>query len=235
MNRSKTVRFALYSSLPVLFGYLFLGIAFGILLEQAGYGFLWALLISLIVYAGSLQFVLVTFLSGGTALPTVALMTLFINSRHIFYGLSFVECFKKMGKRFLYMIFSLTDETYSVLCSLKPQEGVDTASVRFFIALFNQCYWILGSVLGSVIGRLLPFSFRGIEFSMTALFVVLFIEQWKSAKSHLPAFAGLSCGLLFLLLLGADRFLLPSLLAAVTLLLLSKPIIASVHEQGEQR
>ena len=120
--------------MPVLFGYVFLGIAFGILLQQAGYNFVWAFFISLTVFAGSLQFVLVPFLSTGAALPTVLLMTLFINSRHMFYGLSFVERFKKMGRRYPYMVFSLTDETYSVFCSLKAPDGVDEDTARFLVA-----------------------------------------------------------------------------------------------------
>lgn len=226
----KNLKFAFIQSLPVLFGYIFLGIAFGILLQQVGYNFIWAFFISLVVFAGSLQFVLVTFLGAGTALPVVALMTLFINSRHIFYGLSFVEQFKKMGKRYPYMIFSLTDETYSVLCSLKSPNDLDEDRIKFFIALLNHSYWIIGSVLGALIGQLIPYDFAGIDFSMTALFVVIFIEQWKAAKSHIPAITGLVCGLISLITLGADKFLLPSLLVTVMILMLARPAIESKQE-----
>ncbi len=229
----KTIRYAFIQSMPVLFGFVFLGIAFGILLQQAGYNFAWAFLISLIVYAGSLQFVLVPFLIAGTALPTVFLMTLFINSRHLFYGLSFVEKFKNMGKRYPYMVFSLTDETYSVFCSMQAPEGVDDDHARFWIALFNHSYWIIGSVTGAMVGQLIPIDFTGIEFSMTALFVVIFLEQWKTAKSHLPALVGLASALLFLFILGADRFLFPSLLVTVAVLIVSKPLVIANQEMKE--
>lgn len=229
----KAIRFAFIQSMPVLFGYVFLGIAFGILLQQAGYDYRWAFLTSLIVYAGSLQFVLVPFLVAGTALPTVFLMTLFINSRHLFYGLSFVEPFKKMGKRYPYMVFSLTDETYSVLCALQAPPGVAADAVKFWVALFDHSYWLIGSVLGALVGQLIPIDFTGIEFSMTALFVVIFLEQWKTAKSHLPALTGLASALIFLLLLGPERFLFPSLLVTVALLAVSKPLVISKQEIKE--
>lgn len=224
-KKFKTLRFAFLQSVPVMFGYLFLGAAFGILLEKAGYNYIWAFFTSLTVYAGSLQFVIVTFLSAGAALTTVALMTLFINSRHIFYGLSFIEEFKKTGKVYPYMIFSLTDETYSVLCSLKVPDGLNKNTVMFLIALLNQSYWIIGSVLGSLAGQMIPFDVTGIDFSMTALFVVIFLEQWKTSKTHLPALIGFACSILFLFLLGPDKFLLPSLIAAVLFLSVCKPFI----------
>lgn len=227
----KTIRFAFIQSIPVLLGYLFIGIAYGLLLQQAGFNFFWALLTSVFIYAGSLQFILITFLSSGTALPTVLLMTLFVNSRHLFYGLSFVERFRHMGWRYPYMVFSLTDETYSVFCSLKAPEGIDEDNARFWVAVFDQGYWVIGSVLGSLIGQVIPIDFAGIEFSMTALFMVIFLEQWKTARSHLPALIGLASGLIFLLILGSDRFLFPSLLVTVAALILAKPFILVQHEK----
>lgn len=223
--KKSNMRYAWIKSIPVMCGYLFLGLAFGILLQQAGYSFLWALLISTVVYAGSLQFVLVSFLSGGASLPLVAAMTLLINSRHLFYGLSFVEKFKGMGKKYLYMIFSLTDETYSVFCSMRDQEQKEKNDAMFWIALFDQCYWIIGSVAGALLGQVLPFDFKGIEFAMTALFVVIFLEQWKDFKSHIPAVTGLLSSVLFLVLLGPDRFILPSLITTVAVLMALKPVI----------
>ena len=226
----QTVRFAFYKTIPVLLGYLFLGLAFGLLLQEAGYSFWWALLSSGIVYAGSIQFVLVEFLSGGTGFLTVAVMTLLINSRHAFYGLSFVEKFRKM-KTYPYMIFSLTDETYSVLCSVKPEEGVDERKAMFLISLFDQSYWVLGSVLGSVLGQVMPLDFTGIDFSMTALFVVIFLEQWKDFPSHIPAVTGLISALVFLILLGPDRFILPSLIMTVAMLMVLKRRINGEQER----
>lgn len=224
-NWRRTARFALRQSLGVLFGYLFLGTAFGILLRQAGFGALWALAFSGLVYAGSLQFVLAGFLAAPTALPTVALMSLFINARHLFYGLSFVERFASMGKKRLYMIFSLTDETYSVLCGMdQVPAGVDKHGAMFLVALLDQLYWVAGSLLGTFAG-VLPLDFTGIDFSMTALFLVIFLEQWRGAKSHLPALLGLGCGAVFLLALGPDNFLLPALCATVAVLLLARPVL----------
>lgn len=224
-NWRHTARFTLRQSLGVLFGYLFLGTAFGILLRQAGFGALWALAFSGLVYAGSLQFVLAGFLAAPTALPTVALMSLFINARHLFYGLSFVERFASMGKKRLYMIFSLTDETYSVLCGMdQVPAGVDKHGAMFLVALLDQLYWVAGSLLGTFAGAL-PLDFTGIDFSMTALFLVIFLEQWRGAKSHLPALLGLGCGAVFLLALGPDNFLLPALCATVAVLLLARPVL----------
>lgn len=220
----KYISFAFYKTIPVLLGYLFLGLAFGLLLQEAGYSFWWALLSSTIIYAGSIQFVLVSFLGGGTSLPVVAVMTLLINSRHAFYGLSFVEKFRQM-KTYPYMVFSLTDETYSLLCSTTVPEGMDEKKAFFLISLFDQCYWITGSVLGGALGEILPFDMTGIDFAMTALFVTIFIDQWRSAKSHLPALIGLCSGVICLLIFGGSNFILPSLLITVTLLMaLQNPI-----------
>ena len=224
-NWRQTARFAFRQSLGVLFGYVFLGTAFGILLRQAGFGALWSLAFSGLVYAGSLQFVLAGFLAAPTALPTVALMSLFINARHLFYGLSFIERFRSMGKKRPYMIFSLTDETYSVLCGMdEVPAGVDKNGAMFLVALLDQLYWVAGSLLGTFAGGL-PLDFTGIDFSMTALFLVIFLEQWRGAKSHLPALLGLGCGAVFLLALGPDNFLLPALCATVALLLLARPAL----------
>ena len=147
-----------------------------ILLQDAGYNFWWAFLCSAVIYAGSMQFVLVSLLTGGAGLLNAAVMTLFINGRHIFYGLSFVEKYKKMGKACPYMIFSLTDETYSVLCGTKVPEGMDENKVFFWISLLDQSYWVLGSVLGALVGSRITFDSTGIDFSMTALFIVIVVD-----------------------------------------------------------
>ena len=229
-NWRQTARFAFRQSLGVLFGYVFLGTAFGILLRQAGFGALWSLAFSGLVYAGSLQFVLAGFLAAPTALPTVALMSLFINARHLFYGLSFVERFRSMGKKRPYMIFSLTDETYSVLCGMdEVPAGVDKNGAMFLVALLDQLYWVAGSLLGTFAGGL-PLDFTGIDFSMTALFLVIFLEQWRGAKSHLPALLGLCCAGVFLLALGPDNFLLPSLAVTAAVLLLARPVLSREKE-----
>ena len=210
---------ALKKSLPVMCGYLFLGFAFGILLQQAGYSALWAFFISLLVYAGSMQFVLVTLLSAGATLPTTAMMTLFINCRHMFYGLSFVEAFKKMGKKYLYMIFSLTDETYSLLCSCRQDaaENDEKHESWFWISLLDHSYWIIGSVAGALAGQMIPLDFTGIDFSMTALFTVILIDQIRGSglEIRVPAMIGGIAAVVCLFIFGTDAFLLPALLLTV--------------------
>lgn len=220
-TKGATVKFALRQSLPVLFGYLFLGSAFGIMLYKAGYNWLWAVFISLIVYAGSGQFLLVSLISAMADIATTALMTLFINTRHMFYGLSYIEKFKQGKWRYPFMIFTLTDETYSVNSSiLSVPENVDEPKARFLIGEFNHFYWIVGSALGSLLSQLIPIDFTGIDFSMTALFVVIFIDLIRNnnGKSPIIGAVGVFCAVICLIIFGADKFLLPSLLITVVIL-----------------
>jgi len=227
----ETLKYAFLQTLPVLFGYLFMGIAFGILLQQAGYNFLWAFFISSIVYAGSMQFVLIGLLGGGMGLFSMILLTLSVQSRHIFYGLSFIEKFKAMGKAGWYMIFSLTDETYSLLCGMKIPKELNEKKVFFTVAFLDQSYWIVGCTLGAILGGFIGFDTTGIDFAMTALFVVIFIEQWYGFQSHIPAMVGMICGLASLIIFGANAFILPALIASVCLLLVFKNSI----KQGESQ
>jgi len=222
----KTWKFALIQTLPVLFGYLFLGVAFGLVLQNAGYNFLWALLISTIVFAGSMQFVLVSLLGTGIDLLSVALLTLTINSRHMFYGLTFIKTFKAMGKAYPYMIFSLSDETYSLLCSTQPPVGMNKNKVFMLIAILNQAYWVLGSLIGAIIGQLIPLNSTGIDFAMTALFLTIFVEQWVTSKTRIPACIGIFSGLASIFLFGTAQFILPALILSVGLLIAGKPYIA---------
>lgn len=220
---SKTVYFAFKMSLPVLFGYLFLGSAFGIMLYEAGYNWLWAIVISIIVYAGSGQFLLVSMLASHASLSDIAIMTFFVNSRHIFYGISFIEKFRSYGWRYPYLIFSLTDETYGVNSSFSTVPGdVNEGDARFLIGLFDHIYWILGSIIGSLAGQLIKIDFTGIDFSMTALFTVIFIDQMRASKSKTPGIIGIFCAIICLLIFGADKFLLPSLIITVAILLAGK-------------
>ena len=219
----RTIRKAFTKSLPVMAGYMVLGIGFGILLKDAGYGLFWAFIMSLTIYAGSMQYVAVPFLASGASLITVALTTLMVNARHLFYGLTMIDKYKTAGKKKPYLIFSLTDETYSLLCTDEIPDGVDRHWYRFFVSLFNQSYWILGSVLGSLVKELLAFDTAGIDFSMTALFVTVFVEQWLSTKNHWPAVIGLVSAAACLAIFGPDSFLLPTMIAiTISLLLLRK-------------
>ncbi len=226
INKKETFRFALKKSLPVLFGYLFLGSAFGIMLYEAGYNWIWAIFISFVVYAGSGQFLLVSLLASGASFPTTAIMTLFINSRHMFYGLSYIDKFRQGGWRYPFMIFSLTDETYSVNTSFeKTPENVDEIKARYLIGLFDHIYWILGSVIGSLAGQSIPIDFTGIDFSMTALFVVIFIDLMREQKGkrRLAGIIGIFCAIVCLLIFGAENFLLPTLIITVAILSAAKP------------
>ena len=229
--RNIEVTFAFKKTIPVLLGYIVLGMAFGILLNEAGYNALWALAISTLIYAGSMQFALLSFIGTPISLVSTAIMTLSINSRHIFYGLSFIDIFRKMKAKGLYMIFSLTDETYPLLCMNDFPEKANKEQCMFFIALFNHLYWIIGSLIGNVLGNIIPFNTTGLDFAMTALFVVIFLEQYLSSKSKLPAYIGISSGIVCLLIFKSDNFLLPALIQTVLILLSCKQYIS---ERGEQ-
>jgi len=202
-------------TIPVMCGYLFLGAAFGATLAQAGFGPAWALMMSGLVYAGSLQFVMVPLMASGASLVTVALTALMVNARHIFYGVSFIDRFRRMGLLRPYMICSLTDETYSVFCSL-PGEECDGVMLR--VALYDHLYWITGSVVGAMLAQQLPVDLTGIDFAMTALFIVIAVERALSREDRLPLILGGACALGFLLLLGPDSFLAPALALTAALL-----------------
>jgi len=221
----RELRFAVKHTLPIFFTYLFIGIAFGMLMIDAGYGVLLSVLSALFIYAGSMQLVMVPMMASGASLLTLALMTAFINARHIFYGIGFIESFRKMGWRRFYMIFALTDETYSILCSVRYNDELDPNRAAFLIAMLNHLYWIFGCLIGACAGRFLPFDMRGIEFSATAFFLVVVVEQWRQYRSKLPFLAAVVCALALALLLGREYFLVPTLAACLAaLLLLRRPI-----------
>lgn len=211
-------------TVPVLMGYLAIGMAFGFMLQAIGYNFIWAFFMSLTIYAGSGQYLGVSLLAAAASLGTVALMTLLINFRHLVYGLSMLEKFRGMGWRKFYMIFSLTDETYALLSSAQAPVGVDPKNFYFAIALLDQSYWILGSVIGAVAGEILPISTEGIDFAMTALFVVIAVDQWKAYQKHLPALIGgivtIVCLLILGQIFGQQQMLIVSLAVIVVLLLI---------------
>ena len=211
MNKT-VVRQAFIKSVPVMAGYIVLGIGFGILLRGAGYGVGWAFAMGAFIYAGSMQFVGVGLLAGGASVLTTIFTTVMVNARHLFYSISMIGRYRDAGRYKPYMIFALTDETYSLLCDgSAPAEG-DPHLYRFLVSLFDHCYWVTGCVLGSLLGAVIPFSTAGIEFSMTALFITSFTEQWLKTRDHLPALVGLLGTLLCLLLFGPEMFLIPAML-----------------------
>ena len=216
--KSAIVRKAFLKSLPVMAGYIVLGTGFGILLRNAGYGLAWSAAMAITIYAGSMQFVGVGLLAGGAGILATALTTLMVNARHLFYSISMFDRYKNAGKYKPYLIFALTDETYSLLCDGEVPDPENADLYRFLVSLFNHLYWITGCVLGSLLEAVLPFSTVGIEFSMTALFIASFTEQWLRTREHLPAVTGLLSTLLCLLLFGPERFLIPAMLL-ITLVL----------------
>ena len=199
--------------------YLFVGIAYGIMMEENGFPWYYSMLASITVYTGAFQFMLITFLSSGASFLTVAVTALLMNSRQSFYSLTFLEAFQKMGKRKLFMIHTMTDETYAVNCSLDLPEK-EKEDTMFWVALLSWIYWIISSVIGGVLGQLIPFELEGIDFCMTALFAIIFIGQWEKAENHSPAVVGLGVGILCLIIFGANRFILPALLIISGILVL---------------
>ena len=203
----KTLRFAFYKTLPIMIPYFFVATAFGLLMRQAGWSFSWALAMSVFLYTGALQFVLVSFLSSGAPILTVFITALFLSSRQVFYGISFLNSFRKAGRTKPYLIHIMTDETYALFSSIRDYpEGVDPMRAQLMMGTLAH------------LGDFIPSSIKGIDFALTSLFVTIVLDQWKSADNRLPAMIGASLSLLFLCILGSERFLLPSLLASCFLL-----------------
>ena len=211
MNR-KGLKTVFLDTLPVMTGYIFLGIGFGILLsEQAGKGLLWSAAMAIFMFAGSAQYLTVSLLAKGASLLSTAAAIFFINARHIFYGISLIDTYKGTGKKKPYLIFALTDETYSLVTQNQPPEGMGRHAYCFLVSLLDHIYWIAGCVLGSLVGRLIPINYEGVEFALTALFVTIFVEQWLSTKRHGPAIVGVAATSVCLMLFGKDLFLIPSM------------------------
>lgn len=213
-----TVKKAFIASIPVFAGYGVLSLGFGILLNTKGYGVGWALAMSIFIYAGSMQYLAVDLLAGGVSLITAAITTLMVNARHLFYGISMLDKYKDAGWKKPYLIFALTDETYSLNCGELPEDVDDPILYYFLVSLFNQIYWVVGSGIGALLGNVLPFSSEGIDFSLTALFVTMFVEQWKSTKNHIPAMIGVGAAVICLLIFGASDFLIPTMVVIVVAL-----------------
>lgn len=232
LSRGRVIRKAFLKSLPVLAAYEVLGMGFGILMTRNGYGPAWTFLSSLLIYAGSMQFVEADLLVSAASLPAAALMTLMVNARHLFYGISMVGRYRDMGRAKPYLVFGLTDETYSILCRDEDWPGAHKRLYCFFVTLFDQFYWVSGSVLGALLGRVLPFDSKGIEFSMTALFVTVFAEQWLSSPDHRPALTGILASAACLLVFGPSAFLIPAMVLIA--LLLSLPWLKKRQEERKE-
>ena len=218
-----TVKKAFMATIPVMTGYVVLAIGFGILLKTKGYGLLWSIAMSVFIYAGSMQYLAIDLLCGGAGLLTTAVTTLMVNARHLFYGISMVERYRDTGKKKPYLIFALTDETYSLVCSEESVKGIKEPKVYYLlVSLFNQTYWVAGSIIGSLLGNIIPFNVEGIDFALTALFVTIFVEQWLTTKNHRPALVGLITSVVCLIIFGGDSFLIPTMIIIVSLLIAQK-------------
>lgn len=222
MRLKNSFLYALRRSIPILVGYFPVGIAYGLLMANLGYNFLWSAFSSVLVYAGALQMLMVSFLASNMPILTVAVTALLLNSRHIFYGISFIEKFKKYGFWKYFLIFTLSDESYSLLCAYKDTDGVEEKWVHIFSGVLIWLYWVVFSALGGIVGQLITFNTTGIDFALTALFVVILIEQLKDGKNWISACIGGFSSVVWILLIGADNFLLPSLMTTVTALLLCR-------------
>ena len=210
--RSSIVR-AVHDTIPVMTGYLVLGIGFGILLSTKGYNALWAFAMGIAIYSGTMQFVAAEMFTSGTALASVGLTALMVSARHLFYGISMVERYENIhGLKKFYVIYALTDETYSLVCEN------DDENYCFWVSLLDQCYWVTGSVIGGLLGQILPFDSTGIDFALTALFVSICVDQWLDSDDHTPAMTGLIASVMCLVIFGRNNFLIPSMIAITIML-----------------
>ena len=228
MTAKERIKKAFIMSIPVLTGYICLGIGFGIILESKGFNVLWAFAMGLLIYAGSMQYVAIDLLTGGASLIATALTTLMVNARHLFYGISMIDKYKNMGKVKPYLIFALTDETYSLVVS----DNTNDKKLDLLVSLFNHCYWVAGCTLGAVIGSLITFNTTGIDFALTALFVTVFVEQWLTTKNHLSAIIGIGVTVVCLIIFGSGYFLIPSMVFITVLLTLLKKYTVKEDENN---
>lgn len=230
-HKTAALKAAFPFTIPVLTGYLVLGAAYGILMNSKGFSLLWIILASVFVYAGSMQFVSVALLATGFNPLGAFLMTIAVNARHLFYGISMLHQYHGTGRWKPYLIFSLTDESFSILCSAKVPKEVDKNLFYLYISLLNHIYWIAGSIVGGILGSVIHINTKGIDFVLTALFVVILIDQWKSTTNHLPVLLGIASAVLCRLIFGASDFIIPSMIS----ILLFVTILRKPMERGINR
>lgn len=219
-RRACALKAAFPHTVPILTGFMFLGMAYGMLMNAKGFPLALTAAMSLFVYAGSMQYVAIPLLAAGFDPMLALLLTLVVNARHVFYGISMLERLKGAGRYKPYIIFALCDETFSVLVATDPPKGTDRGLFMFMIALLNQSYWVLGSVIGHVAGAASGFDAKGLDFALTALFVVIFLGQWRQAQDRRPALIGLACTAAALLAFGRDSFVLPAMTMMLAALML---------------
>lgn len=198
-------------TIPVLTGFLVLGFAYGVLMQTKGYGVLWAFLMSAIAFCGSMQFVAITLLTTVFNPIQAFLLSIMVNARHLFYGLSMLSKYKGLGKIRFFLIYTLCDETFSIACSIEPETGVNRKYFYFFISCLNYSYWVTATVIGSLVGSYIKFNTKGLDFVLTALFLVLFLEQWKKKENRWSAIIGIVCSAITLLVVGQENFVIPAM------------------------
>lgn len=231
---SKAFRAAFPVTLPILAGFMFLGVAYGVFMNVSGFGAGWTFLMSLLIFAGSMEFVAVGLLLGAFNPLGALLLTLMVNARHLFYGISMLEKYKGTGWKKPYLIFGMCDESFSINYSAKIPEGVDRGWFMFFVTLLNHAYWVAGATIGGVLGSFVNFDLKGLEFVMTALFVVIFVEQWMKQKVHDSAMIGIGISVLGLILFGPERFIIPSMIAILAVLTLTRKALERKTAEAEE-
>lgn len=212
-------------TIPIFAGFWFLGLTYGIYMNVSGFSFWYPMLMSLTIFAGSIEFVTVNMLLGAFNPLQALAMTLMINARHIFYGISMLDKYRSVGKKGIYLIFGMCDESFSINYTADIPKDADEGWFMLFVTLLNHFYWFSGAALGGIFGSLISFNTEGLDFVMTAMFVVIFLEQWLKEKNHTSSLLGLGLSLLCLIAFGADNFIIPSMLAMLAVLtLLRKPL-----------
>ncbi|WP_302299738.1 AzlC family ABC transporter permease [Phascolarctobacterium faecium] len=209
--KSKAFRAALPYTIPICIGFLFLGISYGFFMHSKGFSFLYPVLMSLFIFAGSMEFVTVNLLLTAFNPLSAFLLALMVNARHLFYGISMLDKYKNTGLKKPYLIYGMCDESFSINCTVTPPADVDKGWFMLFVTLLNQIYWVAGAALGSLLGSVISFDTTGIEFVMTALFVVMFINQWEETDHHRSALTGVFCSMVCLFLFGAQHFIIPAM------------------------
>lgn len=225
--KSETIKSALHDTIPVLAGYMVLGAGFGMIMNASGYGIAWSVAMSMFIYAGSMQYAAIGLFLDGASLVTVALTTLVVNARHLFYGISMIDRYKDAGAKKPYMIFALTDETYSIVCN--SDRGTD---YYFYVSLFNQIYWVAGTAIGALAGELISFNTTGLDFALTAMFITIFVDQWMKNKDHVPALIGVIVTFICLMVFGSSSFLIPSMIIILGLLFIKMKKETLPEEKG---
>ena len=211
--------------IPSLSGFLFLGLTYGIYMHVSGFSFWYPMLMSLTIYGGSLEFVAVSMLLAPYAPIQTLIMSVMIQARHLFYGISMLDKFRGLGWKKPYLIFGMCDETFSINCTAQIPDGINRGWFYFFVTLLNHLYWFAGATLGGLLGSLIHFNTEGLEFVMTSMFVVIFLEQWGREKRHISTYIGLAASILCLLVFGADSFLIPTMVCITAFLtFLRRPI-----------